>query len=199
MANQRLKNGWAVLFALVFVSAGAKAQNAILLTPSVDGHVQINIGIQEPQKRQPEDLELNFPIQLTPPSPERLFRFESEQKLRDRIRQELKDVRKVEFPPSDEITLSSQRTPRIWPFLVATSEPNTFCYKRPWFEQKNFERYGWDLGILQPFVSTGVFYTDLALLPLHWMTDPLRCQECSAGECLPGDRVPLLWIPAISK
>ena len=141
------------------------------------------------------DEQLKLLLQLAPPEPERLFRFESEMSLRGRIRDELKDFRKVEFPSGAEVAPAFQPVPRIWPYLSVTAEPNYVCYKRLWFEQKNSERYGWDFHVLQPFISTGVFYTDLALLPLHWLTDPLRWYDCSAGQCLPGDPVPLLWNP----
>ncbi len=147
----------------------------------------------------PNDLEMGLLIQLKPPNTERLFRFESEAALCARIESEYKNIRKVEFPAIVEAEPVAQRTPRIWPFLVRTAEPNYVCYKRLWFEQKNSERYGWDWGVLQPGISTGLFYTDLALLPLHWLSNPLRWYECSAGECLPGSAVPLLWNPALSK
>src|SRR5438445_363990 len=80
----------------------------------------------------------------------------------------------IESPPTHEAAPLGQPAPRIWPHLFATAEPAYVCYKRLWFEQRNSERYAWDFGVLQPFLSTGVFYTDLALLPLHWLTDPCR-------------------------
>lgn len=153
---------------------------------------------QQAPTRIPEE-EMGFSLQLTPPAPERLFRFESERQLRARIRAELQEFKKVEFPTDGEIVPAAQKVPRIWPYLMAMPEPNYVCYKRLWFEQKNSERYGYDYGILQPFIATGVFYTDLATLPLHWMSDPLRWYDCSAGRCLPGDSVPLLWNPVFAK
>jgi hypothetical protein len=60
------------------------------------------------------------------------------------------------------------------------------------FEQLNFERYGWDLGPVTPFLSAGKFYFDLAALPFCVAMDPCRCCECGTGYCLPGDPVPLL-------
>jgi hypothetical protein len=150
-------------------------------------------------KRDTEESEMSFLIQLTPPGPLRLFRFESEPTLRKRIRQEWKNIKNVEFPPTYEKPATSVQIPRIWPYLTATAEPSYVCYKRLWFEQKNSERYGHDLGVLQPVVSTGIFYTDLALMPLHWLTNPFRCYECNAGEFLPGDPVPLLWNPLLPK
>jgi hypothetical protein len=138
-------------------------------------------------------------LQLTPPDPARLFQFESEEKVRQRIREELKDIVHVEFPPSPETPPVFHPMPRLWPFLVATAAPGYVCYKRLWFEQKNSERYGWDFGVLQPGISAGMFYADLALLPVHWILDPCRWYDCSAGRCLPGEPVPLLWNPVFGK
>jgi hypothetical protein len=140
-----------------------------------------------------------FLIQLTPPGPERLFQFESEAVLRDRIREEWKHFKKAEFPPTSEMTAEPMQPPRLWPMLFASAEPNYVCYKRLWFEQRGSERYGYSYGVLQPFICTGLFYSDLALLPLHWMGNPLRWYECSAGQCLPGSTVPLLWNPLLPK
>jgi len=137
-------------------------------------------------------------LQLTPPPPDRLFQFKSEEQVRQQIREDFKTIRKVEFPPFDEVVPALFLPPRIWPDLLATAAPGYVCYKRPWFEQVNSERYGWSLGVFQPILSTGIFYTDLALLPWHWLTDPCRWYECSSGRCLPGDTVPLLWNPVFS-
>ncbi len=131
------------------------------------------------------------------PGPQRLFRLESERTLHERIRQQKRRVNpidKVEFP--DEPVLS--RSPyygRRWPAQRECAEPNYVCYGRLLFEQKNLERYGWDLGAVTPFVSALAFYEDFVTLPYHEFTDPCRCFECSAGYCLPGDPVPLLLYP----
>jgi hypothetical protein len=74
-------------------------------------------------------------------------------------------------------------------------EPHFVCYGRTYFTELNSERYGWDLGPLQPFVSAGVFFWDVVALPYHIATDPCRCYECSAGYCLPGEPVPYLLYP----
>jgi hypothetical protein len=142
---------------------------------------------------------LGILLQLTPPPPERLFEFKSEAQVRAQIREDFKNIRKVEFPPSPEIVPAPRPIARLWPYVTAVAEPSYVCFKRLWFEQRNFERYGYDYGVLQPVISTGVFYTDLALMPLHWLSHPLRWYDCSAGQCLPGDPVPLLWNPFLWK
>jgi hypothetical protein len=81
---------------------------------------------------------------------------------------------------------------RFWPPLVETVEPAYLCYGRLYFEQINSERYGWDLGPLHPLISAGIFYSDVATLPYHAATDPLRRCECNTGYALPGDPMPLL-------
>ena len=79
--------------------------------------------------------------------------------------------------------------------MCEQAEPAYVCFKRLLFEEKNAERYGWDLGVIHPFVSTAAFYWDVATLPYHLFTAPCRKFECSAGYCLPGDPVPYLLYP----
>jgi len=74
-------------------------------------------------------------------------------------------------------------------------EPNFVCHRRLYFEEKNSERQGWELGPLQPFVSTGYFLKDFFFLPYHFATRPCDRWECSAGKCLPGDATPYLIYP----
>jgi hypothetical protein len=142
-----------------------------------------------------------FQIQLEPPGPDRLFRVESEANFYERIRQETRGrqsadriVERVEFPV--EPVLATGSFPgRTFPPLQEVVEPNYLCYGRLYFEEKNSERYGWDLGIIQPLVSAGAFYCDLLWLPYHMGTEPCRKYECNAGYCLPGDPVPYLIYP----
>ncbi len=64
------------------------------------------------------------------------------------------------------------------------------------FEQPNFERGGWDLGILTPVANLGAYYYDLALLPYHALDEALSTKiDCSAGKCLPGDPTPFYLYP----
>jgi hypothetical protein len=144
-----------------------------------------------------DDESKGFVPQLEPPGRQQLFQLESEAALNERMRQAgLTNVRREritfpEYPP-----VSTETYPgRHWPPMPEYAEPNYVCYGRLLFEQKNTERYGWDLGIIQPVVSTGVFFADVATLPYHLATAPCRCYECSAGQCLPGDPVPYLLYP----
>ncbi len=136
-------------------------------------------------------------IQLEPPGPKRLFRLESETRLQERMRQlarERPTPERIEFPEEKPISTGTF-VARSFPAQGIAVEPHYVCYNRLYFEDLNSERYGWDLGFLQPFVSAGVFYWDLATLPYHMGTQPCRCFECSAGYCLPGDPVPYLIYP----
>ena len=138
-----------------------------------------------------------YQIPLEPPGIQRIFRRDSEEQLKERMRQEARSRRPMErivFP--DEPILS--KTPyfgRAWPQQCEKAEPNYVCYQRLLFEQKNAERYGWDLGPLNPVVAGGVFFKDVVFLPYNLFKDPCRKYECSAGYCLPGDPVPLLLYP----
>jgi hypothetical protein len=116
------------------------------------GPIDLAIDAQEPAGLESSGFRLN----LTPPQPQDLFRFETEEKVRQRFRAYLKNFPQVEFPPASEATPARELAPRLGPHLVATAEPAYLCYQRLWFEQTNSERYGWSFGVLQPFISTGV-------------------------------------------
>jgi hypothetical protein len=148
----------------------------------------------------PTDETIGLPTDLNPPSRERLFQLDTEQQLYERIRQEARrtEAKTVTFP--EEPILSREKPqvgemPRNFPRTSEVVEPYYLCYQRLLFEDKNSERYGWDLGIIQPFVSSGYYFYDLAMLPYHHFTRPCERYECSAGYCLPGDPVPYLIYP----
>jgi hypothetical protein len=140
---------------------------------------------------------LDYQIQFTPPGPERLFRLESERALQERMRLEALERpthERIQFP-EEPVVSTEQYVDRMFPPATETVEPSYVCYGRLYFEDKNTERYGWDLGFIQPFVSAAAFYWDVVTLPYHIGTEPCRKFECSAGYGLPGDPVPLLWYP----
>lgn len=169
--------------------------------------VQPVVGLQPPMPKngpvipQPTQDDAEYQIQLTPPGSQRLFRLESEKALQERMRQEAlqrPQPERIEFPKYDPLS----RQPfagRAWPQQFEVVEPAYVCYGRLYFEDLNSERYGWDLGFVQPFVSAGKFYLDVAMLPYHMGTDWRRHHECSSGYCLPGDPVPYrLYPPGLS-
>jgi hypothetical protein len=153
--------------------------------------------LQQPAVQPTPAEESGYQIQLEPPSRDRWLRVESEKSLMERLQQESIDrgsTEKLEFPKEPPLTVEKFLA-RDWPTRSLIVEPNYVCYGRLYFEDKNSERYGWDLGFIQPFVSSALFFKDFALLPYHFGTDPCRYCECSAGYCLPGDPVPYLCYP----
>ena len=128
-----------------------------------------------------------------------LTRLETEQDFKRRMEQEGKrngDV--VVFP--EEPVLSKEPYPgRHWSPMAKYVEPAFVVHGRLYFEQPNFERGLWDLGIVTPLVSLGEFYADVLALPYHCGTRPGQNYDTSAGKCLPGDPTPFwLYPPELS-
>jgi hypothetical protein len=139
-----------------------------------------------------------YRIQLEPPGLERLAEaLQTEQALQERIRQEnrLRNIMEpVTFPESPVLSTDIYNGRAFEPRTI-TVAPNYVVYRRLLFQQNNFERYGWDLGILGSPLSALAFLYDFVMLPYHLGTDPCRCMDSNAGYCLPGDPVPLLLYP----
>jgi hypothetical protein len=140
-----------------------------------------------------EETYLRFRTEL--PGPQRLFMRDSETQFFDRIAQDMKKQRagaRAVFP--DPVVLSKEPfRPRDFPRMVELVEPSYVCHGRLYFEQPNFERAGYDFGVLQPALSLGVFYYDAILFPYHFCSDLNNRMECNAGKCLPGDPSPMLF------
>jgi hypothetical protein len=127
------------------------------------------------------------------PGPQRLFTRDSEAQFFDRLALEMKRQRagaRAVFPEEPVLSRTPYR-PRVFPRLVELVEPSYVCHGRLYFEQPNFERTGYDFGVLQPAIGLGVFYYDAFLLPYHFWTDLKDRTECNVGKCLPGDPAPL--------
>jgi len=153
----------------------------------------VRAAAQGPVRGKVSDEEIDFVVNIELPGPERLFERYSERQVFERIRMDARQrpgAPAVHFPEERPVTREPYAG-RRWPQTVSTVEPSYVCHGRLLFEQRNFERYGWDLGVLDPLVTAGAFYYDLALLPYHYWTDPCQRWDCSAGKCLPGDPVPL--------
>lgn len=160
--------------------------------PGPPGLPPAAVGAPEPSQREIAET-LSFDL----PGPEKLFRLRSDAALREQIRQEARSRNvkgKIEFP-EDLVLTDDVYQGRMWPRLVEVVEPYYVCYRRTYFDQINFERYGWDFGIVQPVVCAGKFYWDVFWLPYHVGTEPLRHFECNRGYCLPGDPVPFALYP----
>lgn len=142
------------------------------------------------------DTSQEYKIQLVPPGPNELFRLDSQGRLFERLRQEaLQRPRpeRITFP--EEPILNDPYAGRCFPPKTGIVEPFYVCYDPLLFEQRNSERWGWDLGALQPFVSAGKFFCDVALLPYKLGSMGKHPYDCNTGYCLPGDPVPLRLFP----
>lgn len=82
-----------------------------------------------------------------------------------------------------------------YPAMRSVIEPDYVVHRRLYFEEKNSERYGWDLGIVQPVISTLYFYKDTLLWPAKLASNPFERYDTSAGKCLPGSPVPYYLYP----
>jgi hypothetical protein len=132
----------------------------------------------------------SYPIQLEPPDMPRVaLSLQSDEALRERIRQEQRErkpMERVTFPESPVLTTETYHG-RSWEPLHMTVEPYYVVYRKLYFQQNNFERYGWDLGPITPVLSSLFFLTDFLTFPYQL--------DSGAGYCLPGDPVPLLLYP----
>jgi len=137
-------------------------------------------------------------IRLEPPGRERLFGTrDTEKELEERMRQERRDSsigEPIAFPAAPPLS-SEPYEPRKFDPAVVLAEPSYVVYRRLYFEEKNSERYGWNIGLLQPGLSSLVFFRDALMFPSNWAAFPCRRFETNAGQCLPGDTVPYSWRP----
>jgi len=160
--------------------------------------VQVQNAVRTPRDQLREPFE--YQIQLEPPAPARLFNtVQSEESLDQRLYQEARQQGdRVVFPQEKPVTTEPYKE-REYPALTGYIEPNYVCYRRLYFNDRNTERYAWDLGFIQPVVSAALFYKDMAILPYNMFSRPCDRVESSAGLCLPGDPVPyLLYPPGLS-
>jgi hypothetical protein len=145
-----------------------------------------------------ENLQAPYTIQLEPPGLERLAQaLQSDEQLKERIRQENRERRtpeRVSFPADPVLSRDTYHGRKFDPMNLEVA-PYYVCHGRLRFQQINAERYGWDLGVLGPVVSGGLFFWDVVTLPYHLAMEPCRCFEYNTGWCLPGDPVPLLLYP----
>lgn len=74
-------------------------------------------------------------------------------------------------------------------------EPGYVLHRRLFFEELNSERYGWEVGIHQPAISTLIFWKDTVLYPAKLASNCGEWYDASAGKCLPGSAVPYKWYP----
>lgn len=162
--------------------------------PATQVHANANarMNAQVPGGRPKMDTDADY-FRTELPGADRLFERKSESQFYDTIRAEAQArggaIRPV-FPA--RVPVSKEKfQPRQFKEMVETIEPSFVMHRRLLFEQPNFDRHGWELGNLQPGVSTLRFVYDVVALPYHTWTRPLEKWDSSAGKCLPGDATPL--------
>jgi hypothetical protein len=116
---------------------------------------------------------------LTPPTRDQLFRVQSEQTLRERLRQGMPKVKKVEFP-QEASPLPVVPNADLPPFPGQMIAPiaSQVCYRPLYFEDKRTERFGQYVPCVQPLVSAGRFYVDVLILPCRLLLTPPWTFEC---------------------
>lgn len=163
---------------------------------------------QPPKDKQPPISQdyLKRAIQL--PARERVFVIqddvELEQAIMNRLRQDAKeaglklDDKMLKFPPLPDVASGQVYKPKTgtYPPMQVTYVPTYIIHRRLHFEELNSERYGWDLGIIQPFVSTLYFYKDFLLWPNSLASGCVYgFWDTNAGKCWPGSPTPYFLYP----
>jgi hypothetical protein len=135
-------------------------------------------------------------LTLNLPKRDDIFRFDSDKTMAERIKRELSEQYKIaiEMPAASSFAAKTL-TPRTMPPMQVQIEPAYVVHRRLFFEHKNSERAGWDLGAAQPVASALHFYADVLLYPYRAASNPLEPYDTSAGKCLPGCPTPLLVYP----
>ena len=104
----------------------------------------------------------------------------------------------LQFPPMDKVggNVPYQAKTTAYQPMQVTYDALYVIHRRLHFEDKNTERYGWDLGVIQPLVSTLVFYKDFLMWPQSLASGfSYGFWDTNAGKCLPGSPVPYMWYP----
>jgi hypothetical protein len=176
-------------------SAGAVARQAQQQLPPGDAQPLPPAGMRTPE---PWEQPAPYTIQLEPPSIYRVaISVESDAQLQERIRQENRERKipeRVVFPNDPVISTETYQGRKFYPTRMEVA-PYYLCHGRLYFQQINFERYGWGLGAFTPVFSGLAFLYDFVTWPYHLTTEPCRRFEYNNGWCLPGDPVPLLLYP----
>lgn len=186
-----IRNACAAAWTAAFLAGGLMAQPP--------GGVQ-QARFQPPSRQRAADslAEQQYQIQLDVPSMDRVFRLENDQDLFERIRQEYRTRNdRAIFPAPVETDQEVKRQ------VVRNNAPQN-CYVHPsfvvynplYFEDLNVERYGWELGVLQPLASTLHFYKDVVLLPYNAAVLPPWACDANAGYYNVGQPVPYIcYVP----
>lgn len=159
--------------------------------------IEINVQAPVPPIAPAADPEKPRPLKIVA-SQDEVFRLEGDTVLFRRIQKELGD-KKDDFPVTSPLV--DLKTPyaaktSTYPPMQVKLEPTYVVHRRLYFEDKNAERAGWDLGALQPFLSAGIFARDVFWLP-HNVASGLWINrwDTSVGKCPPGSPTPYYLYP----
>ena len=180
----------------IFLPANTEVSPAQYVKPAVtsgksNGKI-VPVAAQMGQKTYSGEENLIDPLTLLDlPGPQRLFTRESELHLYERIGQDRKRTTgdKAIFPVEPIVTKQVYQARQFAP-MHETVEPGYVLHGRLYFEQPNFERGLWNLGVAQPVVCLGVFAYDLVMYPYHFSTNLQDRADGNVGKCLPGDPAP---------
>lgn len=106
--------------------------------------------------------------------------------------------KELAFPPATPagIGLTYQAKTIDYPLRQVTYVSGYVVHRRLHFEEKNSERYGWDLGIIQPLISAAYFYKDVLLWPNSLASGvAYGFWDTNMGKCLPGSPTPYYLYP----
>jgi hypothetical protein len=135
--------------------------------------------------------------------PERIFAMPDDETMQRVIRDKMiKDNpatdKNLQFPPLPPVGAGVVYAPKTsdYPPMQAQYAPLYVVHRRLHFEDRNTERQGWDLGIIQPAVSAVLFYKDVFMWPQSLASGcAYGFWDTNAGKCLPGSPTPYLLYP----
>ena len=129
------------------------------------------------------------------PDDEQLQRYIRDKMLKDNPTADPKDLRFPIIPPVGGTAAYVAKT-GTYPPVQVTYVSTYVVHRRLHFEDKNTERYGWDLGIIQPAVSAFLFYKDVFLWPQSLASGcAYGFWDTNMGKCLPGSPTPYMLYP----
>src|SRR5262249_7751821 len=151
----------------------------------------------------PDEFQDPIPLGLKDGWPNPVTRVESEANFNRRYAQKVREkpptadsaIGQRAIFPKEPLVSREPYSRRLLAPMTTFVQPTCVCHGPPLFEQRNMAGGGWALGIIQPFVSGGVFVADALTLPYHLGASVCRWPDCSAGKCLPGDPTPFLLYP----
>ncbi len=124
-----------------------------------------------------------LPARPSVPASDQVFQAENERQFLQSILPQLaKTTGSKEVPPDAPAGPPVAPVPPPAEAQVETVVPHVLCYLPLYFEQKRPEREGRRIILLQPLISTGHFYLDVAALPVKVVLWPPWHKECNTDD-----------------